>query len=962
MLGLATRLLPYALAFFSSLCIMILELVSSRLVARHVGSSLTVWTSVIGIILGGICLGNVLGGRLADRVDPRRAVGPLFALASLLVLGCLWMNAEVGKLIPAPEAMNLELRTVIVVTLNFLIPATVLGMVGPVVAKMAVEQAQRSGSAIGDVYFCGAIGSIVGTFLAGFVLMSLAPSSTIILVIAAALALLAGALSCQAGGLVLGLLTAVLLGAGSIGPLVRLMGLGGVDLGSYQINHLALAGNVAAVLLGLLGLLSLFAARRQDLELSEKLEESAGGGDRAAPRPSLADLAVLAFLVSLAFMAMEMVAGRLVTRHLGSSIYGWTSVIAVLLAGLSLGNYLGGRAANLIKSEKQASWLFLAASVLTLSILLLEAPPKWLREGLHMAQSKSVLSMAISWSELKMPLMPAVPLTWHYRVLLVTALVFFLPSISMGTVSPVVAKLAVDRLKRFKLTGTAIGQVYAWGMVGSILGTFVTGFYLIDLLGTKGVLLVLGTVMAFAATVLGSIWHAVWAGVPLGLCVVAFLPVGMFQKMGEEWGIREERGDPTTKEDAFAWIDESKYYFIKVTNEPEPDSDLQRRTLVLDNLIHGYFVLDHPERLDYDYEHIYALVAYRAAKASGKITLTKGSPPTTRRSITKNGLSMPEEVFANQEKVKSAAKPEARGEEKAKAEEKSKRSSERPEPDSDEEDTKTPVLPRVERSSLKTLFLGGGAYTFQRHMQHAYPGTEVDVAEIDPAVTNANFQATGLPRETPIKTYWGDARQFVERHQDNKQYDLIFGDAFNDFSVPWHLTTHEFNDKIAKMMSPTGVYMINIIDVYESDATALKKAEKTITSKNITDPAAQDRIRRQELDRAHRYGGFVGSWAKTAKLTFPYLYIFGTDRIPGSGLRETFVVVASRVPLDLADLGRKDDDPQFYHNDRRTEPAPYSAEELDVVINSRSRDITLTDDYAPVENLLAPVAETRAED
>ena len=59
-----------------------------------------------------------------------------------------------------------------------------------------------------------------------------------------------------------------------------------------------------------------------------------------------------------------MVAGRMVTRHLGSSIYGWTSVIAVLLAGLSVGNFLGGRVANLIRSEKQASWLFLAASVL----------------------------------------------------------------------------------------------------------------------------------------------------------------------------------------------------------------------------------------------------------------------------------------------------------------------------------------------------------------------------------------------------------------------------------------------------------------------------------------------------------------------------------------------------------------------------------------------------------------------
>ncbi len=113
MAGLA-RFLPYALAFLSSLCIMILELVSSRLVAPHVGQSLTVWTSVIGIILAGICLGNVLGGRLADRVEPRRAVGPLFALGLFSHAGRLWVNAEVGHS-SIPDEMNWELRTVIVV-------------------------------------------------------------------------------------------------------------------------------------------------------------------------------------------------------------------------------------------------------------------------------------------------------------------------------------------------------------------------------------------------------------------------------------------------------------------------------------------------------------------------------------------------------------------------------------------------------------------------------------------------------------------------------------------------------------------------------------------------------------------------------------------------------------------------------------------------------------------------------
>ena len=356
--------------------------------------------------------------------------------------------------------------------------------------------------------------------------------------------------------------------------------------------------------------------------------------------------------------------------------------------------------------------------------------------------------------------------------------------------------------------------------------------------------------MAFAATVLGSVWHAVWAGIPLGLCVIAFTPGTWFQKMGEDWGIREQKGDPATKEDDFAWIDESNYYFIKVTNEPELDSDLQRRTLVLDNLIHGYFMLGHPERLDYDYEHIYALVAYRAAKASGKITLAPDGPPTRPATGGRQGLATAarerlrrrRQEVARRRRRSQPAKPEdkARREPSAKAED-------------DDDEKPRPCLPKVEKSSLKTLFLGGGAYTFQRHMQYAYPGTEVDVAEIDPAVTNANFKATGLPRDTPIKTYWGDARQFVERNQDSKQYDLIFGDAFNDFSVPWHLTTREFNEKITKMMSPTGVYMINIIDVYESDAMAGKKAEKIISSKSDhRSGPSRSGSAPQELDRAHR--------------------------------------------------------------------------------------------------------------
>jgi spermidine synthase len=876
--GIAARLLPFVLAFFSSLCIMVLELVASRLVARHVGASLIVWTSVIGIMLGGICLGNVLGGRLADKVEPRRAVGPLYAMGAGLTLFCLWMNALIGFL-PGSETLPWNVWTVIVVALDFLVPTTVLGMIGPVVAKWAVEQARHSGSAIGDVYMMGAFGSIVGTLVAGFWLIYLAPTSVIVMIVAAAYALLAAAMLPSKTGRILAIGSAVFLGLGFNAPLVKFLRIPGIPLGSVTINLLALPGHLGAFALAVYAALTLRRESRESQAAAEITAEKPSG----TLGVSLADLAVLSFIASLAFMALEMVAGRLVTRHLGSSVFGWTSVISVLLGGLSVGNFLGGKIADHVKKETQASWLFCAASILTLLILVAETPPGWLIRNpiAHWARGEEAVPVAGDSGPWLSQAIVMSGYPWGFRVLFWTAVVFFLPSVAMGTVSPVVAKLAVDRTRQIKRTGSAIGQVYAWGMVGSILGTFLAGFLLIDVLGTKGLILVLAATLALAATYLGSIWHALWAGIPLGLCVIAFAPTAWFQKQGLAWGIREEKGNPKATRNEIAYTDESNYYYIKVTNET--DAEGQKRILVLDNLIHGYFILDHPERLDYDYEHIYALVTHR--------------------------LMMAKAQAAHQVQLKEVP--------------------------------------------LSTLFLGGGSYTFPRFLQSKYPKTRAEVAEIDPAVTRANKIALGLPESPTIKTNWGDARQFVEKNHKAKQFDIIYGDAFNDFSVPWHLTTLEFNKKINDMLTPDGVYMINIIDVYESDATAAAKAKSGKNKDKLTEAEA--------IKRAQELGGFVGSWVETAKKTFPHVYVFGTDETPGEGLRETFVVVASKQPIDLADLGGRRSDPEFFQKGRLFEPKPYPPADMEA-LKVRAHGITLTDDYAPVENLLAPVAETRGDD
>ena len=172
-------------------------------------------------------------------------------------------------------------------------------------------------------------------------------------------------------------------------------------------------------------------------------------------------------------------------------------------------------------------------------------------------------------------------------------------------------------MRQSKRTGTAIGQVYAWGMVGSILGTFLTGFVLIDLLGTKGLLLVLAHVLALAATMLGSVWHAAWAGIPLGLCVHRLRARPLVRETGRSTGASaRRRATPTPPRTRSPGSMRATTTSSRSSNEP--DADGQKRTLVLDNLIHGYFILGHPERLDYDYEHIYALVAHRVAAGQGQ--------------------------------------------------------------------------------------------------------------------------------------------------------------------------------------------------------------------------------------------------------------------------------------------------------------------------------------------------------
>lgn len=185
------RAVPCVLAFFSSFCVMVVELVAGRVIAPSVGMSLHTWTAVIGIVLLGMTVGNLIGGRLADRFHTRKLCAILFVAAAFACISILFLNYLVGPLdlLGLSSIDSWPLRICAHVILVFLLPATALGFVGPTVAKMALDLGLQPGKTVGNVYAWGAIGMILGTFATGFFLTQYLGVWQIVVTMASLLAL-----------------------------------------------------------------------------------------------------------------------------------------------------------------------------------------------------------------------------------------------------------------------------------------------------------------------------------------------------------------------------------------------------------------------------------------------------------------------------------------------------------------------------------------------------------------------------------------------------------------------------------------------------------------------------------------------------------------------------------------------------------------------------------------------------
>jgi len=488
---------------------------------------------------------------------------------------------------------------------------------------------------------------------------------------------------------------------------------------------------------------------------------------------------LLVFISSGCIMVIELVASRLIAPRIGVSLYTWTSVIGVVLAGISLGNYIGGRLSDRYASMGLLGLVYTGASLTTLLAL-------WLNNDLHGLQLPFEVPM-MAW------------------IVIYIAALFLLPSVILGCVAPIVVKLSLTDLER---SGTTVGKIYAWSSAGSIAGTFLAGFYLIARFGTKATFLGVAAILLLMGIwfLLDSSWRRSAARTAL---VLALFGAGV---LGLHAGgfLRGE------------CMDETNYFCINV-KETERDGRTVYE-LLLDRLVHSYTDLDDPLYLVYGYERTYAALM-------------------------------------------------------------------------------TPIMEA--KPDLAAFFIGGGGYTFPRYVRALLPESHLVVSEIDPGVTEAAHRWLGLPRDTDIVTHNVDARGYLLWDAQPDSFDVVFGDAFDDYSVPYHLTTLEFTRLIDAVLTEDGIYMANIIDAGPS-------------------------------------GDFFRAFVATQQAVFEHVVVIPSASSWRESARSTFVVAGSHRPIDTTRL-----------------PSPFralSAEELAAYMNERAH-IVLTDDYVPVDNLMVPVVE-----
>jgi spermidine synthase len=291
---------------------------------------------------------------------------------------------------------------------------------------------------------------------------------------------------------------------------------------------------------------------------------------------------LLVFISSSSGLILEMIASRIMAPFAGTSIYTWTSVIGVALAGISFGNWLGGRLADRSASFQLLRRLYYVGGLTSLLIIPLTLP--------------------VMGSD------PINGLPLQLRVLVSAALLFFVPCSVFGTISPVVIKLS---LKDLTTAGGKVGSIYAVSTLGSIVGTFATGFFLISFFGTTMIVWLISLLMLLTGAILCLLFSSEGRlnrqyFIEVGLVLVIFIAISAPNFL-------------SGRINGFCFK-ETDYYCIRVQDGVTPDGR-PAKAMMLDLLIHNFIVPDLAGLGGYGYEQVYGDVAKWMNRQNEKIDL-----------------------------------------------------------------------------------------------------------------------------------------------------------------------------------------------------------------------------------------------------------------------------------------------------------------------------------------------------
>ncbi len=175
-------------SFLAGFSIMVVELISSRIVAPILGASVFTWTSVIGLTLLGLAIGGWVGGKIADTVEGNRPL-PIAFLSSALFVALIPKLAEYTDFITDASNSILVLNLLVSFYL-FFIPACAIGTIQPLLLKRYTDTFASIGTKYGTLSAAWSIGSMLGVFLTGFFLISVIGSTETIWLVSSILFLL----------------------------------------------------------------------------------------------------------------------------------------------------------------------------------------------------------------------------------------------------------------------------------------------------------------------------------------------------------------------------------------------------------------------------------------------------------------------------------------------------------------------------------------------------------------------------------------------------------------------------------------------------------------------------------------------------------------------------------------------------------------------------------------------------